>query len=251
MKDNLQDQRSSFDQFYKQVIALSKIVGFIHNPELPRQTQVPRRLQHGNGDQHCFQAAEDLHRAQCVEAIDACLVALNERFDQKAFSVLSYIETVLIAAANSLDFDLRNLDELKHLYTADIDFEQLDGELKLLKGIIKQHLPEVKEVTSVHTITSLLCNAEATVPINAVLHNVVRLLQSYLLAPMSAASGERSFSSQRRVKTYLRSTMTEARYSNLMVLHVDEDRTDKLNLNLIAKQFIQKKERRIRFFGKL
>ena len=61
---------------------------------------------------------------------------------------------------------------------------------------------------------------------------------------MSAASGERSFSGQRRVKTYLRSTMTEARYSNLMVLHVNKDRIDKLNLQVIAC------ERRIGFFGK-
>ena len=64
---------------------------------------------------------------------------------------------------------------------------------------------------------------------------------------MSAASGERSFSGQRRVKTYLRSTMSEARYSNLMVLHVNKDRTDKLNLQVIAKDFVQKNERRIRF----
>ena len=64
----------------------------------PRQTQVPRRLQHGDGEQLCFRAAEDVHRVQCVEAIDACLVSLNERFDQEAFLVLSKIETLLIAA---------------------------------------------------------------------------------------------------------------------------------------------------------
>ena len=52
-------------------------------------------------------------------------------------------------------------------------------------------------------------------------------------------------------KTYLRSTMTEVRYNNLMALHVNKERTDKLDLNLIAKLFIQKNERRIRFFGKL
>ena len=69
---------------------------------------------------------------------------------------------------------------------------------------------------------------------NLALSNVLRLLQFYLLAPMSAASGGRTFSSQRRVKTYLRSTMTEVRYNNLMVLHVNKERTDKLDLNLIA-----------------
>ena len=70
----------------------------------------------------------------------------------------------------------------------DIDFEQLDGGLKLLKGIIKQHVPEVKKVTSVDTITSLFCSDEAMVQMNLVLSNVLHLLQIYLLAPMSAAS---------------------------------------------------------------
>ena len=250
LKDNLQDQRSSFGQFYKQVVAASKLSGIIHDPVLPRQTIVPGRLQHGNGEQHRFRTAEDSHRVQYVEAIDTCLASLDERFDQEAFSVLSKIETVLIAAANGLDFDHRNIEKLKGLYRVDIDFEQLHGALKLLKGIIKQRLPEVKKVTSVDTITSLFCSDEAMVQMNLVLSNVLQLLQIYLLAPMSAASGERTFSSQRRVKTYLRSTMTEVRYNNLMILHINKDRTDKINLNLIAKQFIQKNERRIKFFGK-
>ena len=105
-------------------------------------------------------------------------------------------------------------------------------------------------MTSIDTITSLFSIDQEVSQINLALSNVVRLLQIYLLAPMSAASGERSFLGQRRVKTYLRSTMTEARYSNLMVLHVNKDRTDKLDLQIIAKRFIQKNERRIRFFGK-
>ena len=44
--------------------------------------------------------------------------------------------------------------------------------------------------------------------------------------------------------------MTEVRYTKLMVLHVKQDRTDKIDLNLIAKQFIQKNERGIKFFRK-
>ena len=86
-------------------MALSKPVNFIEDPVLPRQEEVPRRLQHGNCEQHRFQSAEDLYRAQCAEAIDACLVGLNEQFHQEAFSVLSSVQIALINAANGLDFD--------------------------------------------------------------------------------------------------------------------------------------------------
>ena len=60
-----------------------------------------------------------------------------------------------------------------------------------------------KKVTSVDTITLLFCSDEAMVQMNLLSSNVLHLLQIYLFALMSAASGERTFSSQRRVKTYL------------------------------------------------
>ena len=52
-----------------------------------------------------------------------------------------------------------------------------------------------------------------------VVPNIVCLLQIYLLALMSAATAERSFSVQRRIKNYLRNTMTQKRYNNLLMLN--------------------------------
>ena len=175
------------------------------------------------------------------------MVGVNEWFHQEAFSVLSNVETAPINAVNGLNVDFNNM--VKHLYKGNFDLEQLKTKLKLLKGIINHRLPEAK-VTLIETITSLFSTDQEVSQINLALSNVVRLLQICLLAPASAASGERSFSGQRSVKTYLGSTMTKARYSNLMVLHINKDRTDKLDLQIIAKRFIQKNKRRIRFFRK-
>jgi hypothetical protein len=110
-------------------------------------------------------------------------------------------------------------------------------------------------VTSTDTITSIFSTEETdSSQIVMAMSNVVRVLQIYSLAPTSAPSGERSFSSQRLVKTYLRSTMTAARYNNIIVMHqcmhVNKARTDELDLSLIAKDFVLKNERRVRFFGK-
>ena len=76
-------------------------------------------------------------------------------------------------------------------------------------SVIKQCLPEVKRVTSMDTVFSVASNGQNS---TYLLSNAVRLLQKYLLAPMSAAIAERSFSVQRRIKSYLRSTTTERRY---------------------------------------
>ena len=45
---------------------------------------------------------------------------------------------------------------------------------------------------------------------------------------VSSATAERSFSSLRRIKTYLRSTMTQERLSNLALLYIEQDITNQL-----------------------
>ena len=58
------------------------------------------------------------------------------------------------------------------------------------------------------------------------LDQVYRVLILILVMPATNATSERSFSALRRVKTYLRSTMTQKRLNNLMILLVHKDRTD-------------------------
>ena len=54
----------------------------------------------------------------------------------------------------------------------------------------------------------------------------------------------------RRVKSYLRSTMTQQRLNNLMVLRVHKERTDSLNHIGIANELVGDSEPRLRMFGR-
>ena len=71
-----------------------------------------------------------------------------------------------------------------------------------------------------------------------------------LVMPASNAVSERSFSSLRRLKSYLRSTMTQERLNNILVLHVHNDLTDNLNLTEVANEFVMSSEFRLTLFGK-
>eukprot|EP00112_Aurelia_sp_Birch-Aquarium-sp1_P007696 Seg1840.4 transcript_id=Seg1840.4/GoldUCD/mRNA.D3Y31 product="hypothetical protein" protein_id=Seg1840.4/GoldUCD/D3Y31 len=82
------------------------------------------------------------------------------------------------------------------------------------------------------------------------LPSVMKLAQIYLLAPISAASAERSFSVQRRIKHYSRNRMTEKRYNNLMMLNIHKEKTDAIDLIKIARDFTQRSDKRRHFFGK-
>ena len=65
----------------------------------------------------------------------------------------------------------------------------------------------------------------------------------------ATATGERSFSAMRQIKTYLRSSMTQQRLNSVMLLNVHKDLTDALDLVNIRRQFVGANERRRRFFG--
>ena len=70
--------------------------------------------------------------------------------------------------------------------------------------------------------------------------------QLLLVMPETNATSERSFSALRRIKTYLRSTMSQARLNHLMVLHYHQDFTDSLDIKLVANDFISAHESRMK-----
>ena len=61
---------------------------------------------------------------------------------------------------------------------------------------------------------------------------------------------EHSFSCLRRLKSYLRATMSQSRLNNEMVLHVHKNLTDKLSLVDIGNNFISGSSHRESLFGK-
>ena len=54
----------------------------------------------------------------------------------------------------------------------------------------------------------------------------------------------------KRLKTFLRPTMTQERLNSCMVLHIHTDQTDNLVLNEVANEFVSKGECRFQVFGK-
>ena len=79
---------------------------------------------------------------------------------------------------------------------------------------------------------------------------VCKVARLILVMPASNAVSERSFSTMRRIKSYLRSTMGQARLNHAMVLSIYKEQLDELDLKTIANEFVSSSEHRLRFFGK-
>ena len=120
----------------------------------------------------------------------------------------------------------------------------LRRQLPLLVDVVKQGC--VHRVTSICTICEAM---KANPTYKLILSEVHKLLRLYLVIPITSATAERTFSVLKRLLNYLRSTMTEKRLNNYLLLHAHRDLTDKLNLVDIAKEFISVNTERQRHFG--
>ena len=128
--------------------------------------------------------------------------------------------------------------------------QKAELQLRMLPDLIKAY--RVSQGLTKLTVTriSTIADIMVTVPMaREMFSEIDKLLRLYLTIPVTTATAERSFSSLRRIKTYLRSTMTEQRLNNILLLHTHKQMTDALDLTEIAHSFVSSNERRTEFFG--
>ena len=131
-------------------------------------------------------------------------------------------------------------------YQNDFNFDHLQKHLSLLADVIKQETPMVKKITSVRTI----CEAMNSEPIcNILLSCVHKLHRLYLTAPISSATSERAFSALKHVLIYSRSSITEQRLNNCLLIYIHKQLTDNCDLIEVAKQFCAVSDERRKHFG--
>ena len=106
----------------------------------------------------------------------------------------------------------------------------------------------IKEVTNLRTLCDIMNELSMS---KEMFSEVIRLLKIFYTIPVTTSTAERTFSALRRLKTFLRSTMSHARLNNTMMLYVHKERTDELVTENIAREFIIDNERRRRYFGEL
>ena len=104
----------------------------------------------------------------------------------------------------------------------------------------------VRKVTSIRTISDAMNSNPSYKVILSEIHNLLRL---YLIVPVTSATSERTFSVLKRLLVYLRSTMTEKRVNNCLLVHVHKDIVDELNLKEIAVEFVSVNDERRKHFS--
>ena len=177
-----------------------------------------------------------------MEVLDAMIGEIDRRFNQESLKAPLGIEKMIVSAANG-DCDIPSI--VRDMYSDDIDERRLLNQLNLLHDFVTTADSKVKEVKHLRTVAE----AFRKQPIGrGLLSEVEKILRIYLTTPITTATAERSFSAFRRLKNYLRATMTQKRLNNLLLLHIHKQETSDLSMKHIAQEFVNN-ERRRNFFG--
>lgn len=104
----------------------------------------------------------------------------------------------------------------------------------------------ITKVTNIRTIYNVMTEVSLC---KEMFSEVLRLIKIFYTIPVTTSTAERSFSALRRLKTYLRATMTQPRLNHAMTLYVHKERTDNIDVDEIANTFISANERRKNYFG--
>ena len=139
------------------------------------------------------------------------------------------------------------LEAVLDIYKDDLSKLELEAQLPLLKPLFQDVCKELSTNFSVHDAVRVL--SELSVSGRSAFSGVWKVLKLLLVLPATNATSERSFSALRHLKTYLRTTMTQERLNNLMVLHVHKEHIDRLELEKVAEEFVSGREGRRRVFG--
>lgn len=83
-------------------------------------------------------------------------------------------------------------------------------------------------------VIGVLCELS---PLRTAFPLLVKLIQIALTIAVSTAHCERSFSVLKRIKSYLRSTMTQKRLVNLALLSIEKELSQNLSLDDVVHRF--------------
>jgi len=182
---------------------------------------------------------EEEHKASYHSIIDSLVSELNFRFQEENIRPLVVIHNLIMST--HLDQQLNIREELK-IYGSEIDFTDLNMNLNVWYEYKKQN-PEQFGGTKFRKIADQFMNCN----LHEVFKELFILFAIYLAVPISSATGERSFSVLKLLKTYIRNTTDQQRLSDLAVISVNSDLLKNISVDDIINKFASLKSRRLKF----
>ena len=152
------------------------------------------------GSRQSLSCSDDYKTSMYFPVLDSFLSEISRRFDDKNIDIMRAVQ-----ACNPLSKNFISLPALLPLVEAyDLGKDTIDMETKLAKKTL-----EKKNIQSISDVFLAL------IPLKDAFQELFRLIRISLTIAVNTAHCERSSSALKRIKTYLRSTMSEQRLTDL------------------------------------
>lgn len=174
-----------------------------------------------------MQSTNDLKLMIFYPVIDRMVSELNRRFNDNS-QVLKGIGSLNPTSSTFLDMD--NIRPLSLHYGT--DSESLAAELKLLPKLIKRYKEENDcEVKTILDLVHLLEKYKMAFSETYILCTIS------IIIPPSSAGAERTFSSLRQIKTYLRNHMSNEKLKSIAILAIEKKASKNLDMDMVVDKF--------------
>ena len=210
----------------------------IAEPVMPWKRKVPSRYGY-NGNEYFHSNPKLFYRQHYFDVVDYVAGNIKERFDQPDYSIYIKLQNIILKASCCQVFR-PELNSLEDLYKDDFNFFALKSQLELPPKFVTGKLELSEIISSMKNLSTEK---------RFLFSKVIKLIKIILIAPAINAISERSFSTLKRVKTSIRSTMTDSRLNHLLLIHIYKEELDEIDIKLITNEFIKIKESRIATFG--
>ena len=242
--DNLKHIReamdSSFSLWYRDILDLAGNVGV--EQSVPRKTS----LQRNRSNVPSETPEEYYKRAIAIPLADSLIAQMLQRFGDVGPQMSALMCLIPSVIVESSPMGLETIKSLQYwedlLFPSSLPNEARRWEDKWLRIFDNMQLAREEGRTTMLTVPSSLLEALASCDADS-FPNIYNLLVIGCTLPVTSAEAERSFSLLRRIKTYLRSTMTEERMSDLAVIAMNYN--IRIPVDDVCKAFVQTHPRRL------
>lgn len=217
-----------FETLFEEATAMVQSLG-IKPISTPQSRPPPKRFT-GGAEAHQPVSAMDHYRVEFFKVLDTVDAKFTELLNQDGLLTMQKLEETLLSG----EIDPVVIDQY-----SEFNRESLAVQLSMFRlNYSFSNSAEAAEIIRAlpAEVRGLFGQVEA----------LVRLL---LVVPVSSSEAERSFSGLRRLKTWLRSTMTQSRLNHVAVCHVHQDKLDLLDKKTICKKFVAVNDKRRKYFG--
>lgn len=189
---------------------------------------IGRHESQSDGDESAF-----IRKNIYFPVIDTTLVQLNTRFSPECIAVLHGIDAFVPSSNQFLNINTATAFA-KH-YKA--NEEDLSLELRQMTRMLQRMKSEGRypEFTSGQELLQFSNFADGY---KDAFYELCRLARIACTIPITTASAERSFSSLKRIKTYLRTTMCDERLTDLAMLSIHSRRAKSIDLERVVDMFV-------------